>query len=115
MKYESFSYTPTELAEFSSGTVQDTLVYLYNKGYIEEADYNYLANTLAVYAMPNRKGFGKKLLERFFGTNENEDAFVFPIVEIDPIYSSTDGSKKRNKKPTLNVVKGKFDKETVDE
>ena len=110
MKYESFSYTPVELAEFSSGTLQDTLLYLARNEYISVKDYEHLSSTLAVYAIPNRKGFGKRLLERFFGANENEDAFVFPIVEIDPIYSN-----KTKGKPTLNVVKGKFDKDTQDE
>ena len=109
MKYESFSYTPIELAEFSTGTVQDTLSYLYRKNYISEKEYNHLSSTLAVYAMPNRKGFGRKLLERFFGTNENEDAFVFPIVEIDGVYTYDTG--KQRKKPALNVVEGDFGKD----
>lgn len=108
MKYESFNYTPIELAEFSTRTVQDTLAYLYRKNYITEKEYNHLSGTLAVYAMPNRKGFGRKLLERFFGTNENEDAFVFPIIEIDSAYNN---SKPKSKKPALNVVEGDFGKD----
>lgn len=114
-RYETFSYTPVELAESMTGTVQDTLVYLYNHDYIDESAYDYLASTLAVYAMPNRKGFGQRLRERFFGTEENEDAFVFPIIEIGSEYhASPDGSKGKSK-PKLNVIKGKFDKEKTDE
>lgn len=114
MKYESFSYTPLELAEFSTGTVQDTLNYLVRHEYLTVDDYNHLASTLAVYAIPNRPGFGKRLLQRFFGSNENEDAFVFPIVEIDPEYAyQTKG--KPTAKPNLNVVKGEFNKDKQDE
>ena len=111
-KFETFSYTPIELAASMTGTVNDTLVYLLNHGYIKEADYNYLTNTLAVYPMPNRKGFGKKLLERFFGKDENENAYVFPIVEIDPVYTK---EGRRKPVPNLNVVEGKFNKDKQDE
>lgn len=104
-KFETFSYTPIELAASMTGTVNDTLVYLYRHGYIKQADYENLSATLAVYPMPNRRGFGKRLLERFFGQDENESAFVFPIVEIDP---EIKGSVAKDKKPTLNVVEGDF-------
>ena len=107
-KYEAFTYTPIELAATMTGTLNDTLVHLYRNGYIKQADYEYLSKTLAVYTMPNRKGFGKKLLERFFGTSENENAYVFPIVEIDPIYGN---GKPKGKKPALNVVEGDFGKD----
>ena len=114
MKYESFSYTPIELAESMTGTVHDTLNYLVRNEYITVDDYNHLSSTLAVYAMPNRKGFGRKLLERFFGKNENEDAFIFPIIEIDPVYAYKNESKPKTK-PSLNVVKGEFNKDKIDE
>jgi len=114
MKYESFSYTPIELAESMTSTVHDTLNYLVRNEYISVADYEHLTSTLAVYAMPNRKGFGKKLLERFFGENENDSAFIFPIIEVDPVYAYKNERNKKGK-PTLNVVKGEFNKDTVDE
>ena len=113
-KFETFTYTPIELAASMTGTVNDTLAYLLNHGYIKAADYEYLNKTLAVYPMPNRKGFGKRLLERFFGTSENENAYVFPIVEIDPTYSNN-ASKPKGKKPALNVVEGDFGKDKQDE
>ena len=111
-KFEQFTYTPVELAASMTGTVNDTLVYLYRHGYIKQADYENLSATLAVYPMPNRKGFGKRLLERFFGTSENENAFVFLIVEIDPVLK---GSAPKGKKPALNVVEGDFGKGKTDE
>ena len=109
MKYESFSYTPVEMSESMTGTVHDTLTYLYNNDYLKETDYNHLMNTLAVYAMPNRKGFGARMRERFFGKDADESAFVFPIIEIDASYSNNPSSPKG--KPRLNVVEGKFNKD----
>lgn len=105
MKYESFSYTPIELAESMTSTAHDTLSYLHRNGYLTDEDYDHLRNTIAVYALPNRKGFGRWILQRFFGGSDaTEDAFAFPIVEIDPAYSN----RKKNK-PTLSVIKPKED------
>ena len=112
-KYETFSYSPVELAESMTGTVHDTLIYLYNNQYINETDFEYLSSTMAVYAMPNRPGFGKRMLNRFFGNHADENAFIFPIVEVDPQQNYRRNEKTG--KPTLNVVKGKFNKDEVDE
>jgi len=109
-KFEQFSYTPIELAESMTNTVHETLKYLLSKDYITEQEFQHLYGTLAVYAMPNRKGFGQRLRERFFGKDENEHAFVFPIIEIDARYKNTE-PKPRSKKPTLNVVSLKKDKQ----
>lgn len=112
-KYETFSYSPVELAESMTTTVHDTLVYLYNRQYISESDYEYLVGTTAVYALPNRPGFGKRLLGRLFGKNSNENSFIFPIVEVDPdrFYKNDQGSGKT----TLKVIKGDFNKDNADE
>ena len=109
VKYETFNYTPIELAESMTGTVHDTLTYLYRHEYITQEEYDHLSSTLAVYAMPNRKGFGRKLLERFFGKDETESAFVFPIITIDPMYANVPANK--DKKPNLNVIEGDFGKD----
>lgn len=114
-KFETFSYTPVELAESMTSTVHDTLGYLNRNDYLSNEDYDELMNTLAVYAMPNRKGFGQRLRERFFGKDENESAFVFPIVEVDPTLFGTNSPKNKKRQPTLNVVKGDFTKEKTDE
>ncbi len=111
-KFEQFSYTPIELAESMTGTVHETLKYLYSKNYIKEEDFEHLYSTLAIYPMPNRKGFGQRLRERFFGRNENDNAYVFPIVEIDSRYKNAE-LKTKGKKPSLNVVS--LNKDEVDE
>ena len=113
VKYETFSYSPVELAESMTGTVHDTLIYLYNNQYINEADFEYLMSTTAVYAMPNRAGFGKRLLDRFFGSKADENAFIFPIVEVDPNKNYRRNDK--NSKTNLNIVKGDFGKDKKDE
>jgi len=110
-KYETFIYTPIELAESMTVTVHDTLTYLRNREYITDADYEHLSNTLAVYPMPNRKGFGKRLLERFFGKDSTENAYVFPIIQIDSSYTNNPANSKGKTKPKLNVVEGEFGKD----
>lgn len=112
-KYETFTYTPVELAENMTNTVHDTLTYLYNNRYLNEADFEYLSSTMAVYAMPNRPGFGKRLLSRFFGGHEDENAFIFPIIEVDP--QKNYRRDETTDKTKLNVVKGKFGKDKQDE
>jgi hypothetical protein len=108
--YESFSYSPTDLAVQLSGATQDTLVYLLNKKYITNEQYNELSGKLVVMAVPNRKGFGKKLLDYWFGEgNKEESAWVFPIVEVSNHYVSATPEKPKNvtklkTKPKLEVV-----------
>lgn len=108
-KYEAFSYSPIELAESMTTTVHDTLTYLYRNEYITQEDYDQLSNILAVYPMPNRKGFGRKILERFFRKGDEENAWVFPIVTVDSMYTNTPANK--DKKPNLTVVEGDFGKD----
>lgn len=108
--FETFSYTPIELAESMTSTVQDTLVYLYNNDYLTKEEFDELASTLAVYALPNRKGFSKRLRERFFGDTTKENSYVFPIVEIDPVHHYNNNAK--TKKPELNVIQGDFNKDS---
>ena len=107
--YQSFSYTPTELAEQMSGATQDTLAYLWKSKYITTEQYNELSGKLMVVAVPNKKGFGKRLLEYFFGDNAEENSWVFPIVEVSTHYKSATPEKpknvtKLNAKPKLEVV-----------
>lgn len=109
-KFETFTYTPIELAATMTGTVNDTLYYLVRNGYIKDKDYEYLNKTLAVFPIPNRKGFGEKLLARFFGKDQNENAYVFRIIEVDPERPASTNKTKGNT-PTLNVVPGDFGKD----
>lgn len=107
-KFEQFSYTPIELAESMTRTVHDTVAYLASNNYISEQDFLHLTSTLAVFPMPNRKGFGQRLRERFFGKNETDTAYVFPIIEID---HQQQKPAPKTKKPKLNVVEGDFGKD----
>lgn len=107
--YESFSYSPTELAEQMSSATQDTLAYLVKNKYITTEQFNELSGKLMVMAVPNKRGFGKKLLEYFFGDHAEENAWVFPIVEVATHYKSATPEKPKNvtkltTKPKLEVV-----------
>ena len=106
MQYQSFSYTPTELAESLTSASHDTLNWLYRNKYITQEQYNEVSNRIVVMAIPNKKGFGKRLLERFFGATEDDNVWVFPIVEVDPYYNNYPPTPKPapKKKPTLKVV-----------
>lgn len=106
--YQSFSYSPTELAVQLSGATQDTLAYLWKNKYITTDQFNELSGKLAVMAVPNKKGYGKKLLEYFFGDHSDENAWVFPIVEVATHYAPTANEPKNvtklKTKPKLEVV-----------
>lgn len=106
--YQSFSYSPTDLAEQLSGTTQDTLAYLWKNKYLTTEQYNELAGKLAVMAVPNKRGFGRKLLDYWFGEdNKEENAWVFPIVEVATHYRSATPEKPKNVtkiKPKLEIV-----------
>ena len=107
--YQSFSYSPTELAEQMSGATQDTLAYLWKNKYITTEQYNELSGKLMIMAVPNKKGFGKKLIEYFFGDNTEENSWVFPIVEVAMHYRPATPEKPKNvtklkTKPKLEVV-----------
>jgi hypothetical protein len=109
--YQSFSYSPTELAEQMSSATHDTLIYLWKRKYITTEQYNELSGKIIVMAVPNRKGFGRKLLEKMFGVDNNEEnAWVFPIVEVADHYAPADTPKPDKplttlkKKPSLKVV-----------
>jgi len=107
--YQSFSYTPTELAVQMTGATHDTLAYLWKNKHITTEQYNELTGKLMVMAVPNSKGFGRKLLDYFFGDNTDENSWVFPIVEVATHYKSATPEKPKNvtrlkAKPKLEVV-----------
>jgi hypothetical protein len=107
--YHSFSYTPIELAEQMTRATHDTLVYLLKSKHITNEQYNELSGKLIVMAVPNSKGFGKRLLEYFFGDNKEENSWVFPIVEVATHYRPATPEKpknvtKLNSKPKLEIV-----------
>ena len=109
MQYQSFSYTPTDMAEQLTGATHDTLSWLYKNEYLSKEEFDNLSNRLVVMAIPNKKGFGRRLLERFFGEKEDENIWVFPIVEVADHYRSAMPDRPKNvtklkAKPKLEVV-----------
>ncbi len=108
--YESFNYSPTDMAEQLTRATHDSLGYLVKNKYITIEQYNELLGKLIVIAVPNKKGYGKKLLEYFFGEDSEENAWVFPLVEVATHYASATPEKPKNvtklkTKPKLEVVK----------
>jgi hypothetical protein len=111
MEIQSFTYTPTDMAEQLTGATHDTLAWLAKNKYITNEQRAELEARIVVTAIPNKKGFGKKLLDKMFGTNTEENAWVFPIVEIAdhyaPIGSNNPDNKVKpiaKKRPSLKVV-----------
>ena len=107
MEYQSFSYTPTDMAGQLTGATHDTLAWLHKNKYLTEEQRSELESRIVVVAIPNRKHFGRRLLDKLFGANNKEEnAWVFPIVEIADHYAPTDSTPKPTpkKKPTLKVV-----------
>jgi hypothetical protein len=106
--YQSFSYSPTDLAEQLTGASHDTLAWMYKNEYITQEEYDTLLGRLVVMAVPNKKGYGRRLLEKMFGSDASENAWVFPIVEVADHYAPATPSKPKNVtklKPKLEVVK----------
>ncbi len=107
MEYQSFSYTPTGMAEQLTSSTHDTLSWLLKHKYITREQFDELSVKLIVVAIPNKKGYGRKLLEYFFGDNKEENSWVFPIVEVANHYVATPSKPKNvtKLKPKLEVVK----------
>lgn len=107
--YQSFSYSPTGMAEQLTGATHDTLAWMLKNEYITREEHDILVTRLVVMAVPNKRGFGRKLLEKMFGRDASEDAWVFPIVEIADHYAPAEPVKPKNvtklkTKPKLEVV-----------
>lgn len=107
-----FNYAPDDLAAQLTGTVHDTLRYLQSREYLSDEEVAELENILMVVAIPNRKGFGKRILDRLFNKKEPEGniTWVFPIIELDPRYdnralpTSPNSTKAKTNKPGLTLV-----------
>lgn len=105
MEYQSFTYTPTDMAGQLTGATHDTLAWLAKNKYITPEQRSELESRIIVVAIPNRKHFGRRLLDKLFGVdNTEENAWVFPIVEIADHYAPTTAKPTAKKKPTLKVV-----------
>ena len=105
MEYQSFSYTPTDMAGQLTGATHDTLAWLHKHKYITAEQRSELESRIIVVAIPNKKHFGRRLLDKLFGADNTEpNAWVFPIVEIADHYAPTTSKPTAKKKPTLKVV-----------
>ena len=83
MNIDIFEFNPTKLAESYTTVSHQTIQYLHEKGIITEEQCNELLESIMVSAVPNRKGFGEKLLTRLFNKpQDNSDTWIFPIVEL---------------------------------
>ena len=104
MEYQSFSYTPTDMAEQLTGATHDTLAWLATNKYITAEQRSELEGRIVVMAIPNKKGFGRRLLDKMFGNNSETNAWCFPIVEVSNHYAPKETKPTLKKKPTLKVV-----------
>lgn len=105
--FETFNYTPTELAAQLTAQTHGTLSWLLNHDYITKEQYDELASSLVVTAIQNKPHFGSRLLNRFFKKDRDEGSWVFPITQIDEYTRNNDPTPTAPKKikPNLEVVK----------
>ena len=105
--FETFNYTPTELAAQLTSQTHVTLSWLLNHDYITIEQYEELASSLVVTAIQNKPHFGNRLLARFFKKERESDSWVFPITQLDEFTRNIDPTPPapEKTKPNLEVVK----------
>lgn len=101
---ENFTFTVPEYGAELTTQVHQTLYWLNRNGYLDNKDTEHLLKHMIVVPIKNSPKFGKRLLERFFGKDSSDSAYVFPITMLDEkeTYGSPNDSED---KPTLRVVK----------
>lgn len=78
---ETFNFTATELAERYTMAAHGVLNYLLREKMITEAQAEELFGKLIVTAVPNKPGWGSKILKRLgFDAKSEENSWIFPIV-----------------------------------
>lgn len=102
MQVEQFSFTPYEYGAELTSQSHQTLYWLNRNGYLTNEDTLHLLQHMVVVPVKNNKRFGRYLLERFFGKDTDESAYVFPITLLEENETHLESS---NDKPTLTVVK----------
>ena len=107
---DNMIFTVAEYAGKLTEQSRITLEYLVKNKYLTAEQYDDLSSRLVVATIKNEKTFGKRLLERFFGKDENTNLYVFPIVSIDPI--ATNDTPSRNGKPKLKLIDTQNDTES---
>ena len=102
MKYETFSFVVDEYAQELTGQSHQTLMWLYNNGYLNDEQIEDLLSRMVVVPIRNNPKFGQRLLDRFFGRESTGNSYVFPITlvgEHQPV------AVRKKSKPKLEVVK----------
>jgi hypothetical protein len=99
VKIETFQYTISEYQAHLTKQHHMTLGYLLGKEYITPEVYDELIDTTVVVAVKNHKHYGRRLIEKFFGGNDNEDRYHFCISEIQQVYET-----RKPEGPKLEMV-----------
>lgn len=99
--YESFSFGIDEYAGTLTGHSHQTLMWLHRHGYLDAEQTDMLLSRMVVVPIRNTPKFGERLLNRFFGRDSGENAYVFPITLVDDEYEQEAPQKG---KPNLTVV-----------
>ena len=111
MNYQSFQFTVEEYSEELTAQTHRTLDWMVNNGFIDEEAWDLLTGTLVVTPVANKKGFGRKILERFFGKKDPDGkTFVFPIVQLEGYYMHRTEETPKGK-PVLKIVKSQHKEE----
>lgn len=103
MNYESFSFSIDEYASELATQSHQTLYWLNRNGYLSNEATEDLLSRMIVTPVRNRPRLGRRLLERFFNKESQENSYVFPITLIDDVYEHDKSSG--GEKPSLRVVK----------
>lgn len=81
-------YTVDEFAAQLTLHTQQTLNYLARHDYISKELYDQLTGSLVVVPIRNKRTFGRRLLDRFFGRGETDpSAVVFPIISVEEYHN----------------------------
>ena len=103
MNLETFTLSANQYAAELTSQSHQTLYWLNRQGYLSNEDTTELLKRMVVVPIKNQPKFGKRILERFFGKDSNEDAYVFPITLLED--GLTHLEVTNNDKPNLTVVK----------
>jgi len=103
MSLETFTLSPQQLVAELTSQSHQTLYWLNRQGYLSNEDTTELLKRMIVVPIKNQPKFGKRLLERFFGKDSEENAYVFPITLLED--GLTHLEVPNNDKPNLTVVK----------
>jgi hypothetical protein len=101
MKYEEFVLSVEEYGATLTEHSHQVLYWLNRNGYLNNDNTEYLLTNLVVVPIRNHKGFGRRLLDKFFNKDSTDNAYVFPITLLENDIVSNES----NNKPTLTLVK----------